>query len=257
MVWNWGRQPDGTYVGSGGGISTNYAIPSWQQGVDMTCNGGSTSMRNLPDVACVADGIWVIVNNGEQGVAAGTSAAAPLWAGFAALVNRAGRGQRPAQRRVYQPGHLCHRQIVEVCLRLPRHHDRQQHQCLLQPQQFFACPGYDLCTGWGTPTGSNLISALLAPPVALRITPATPLTFTGPFGGPFRPAVQGFVLTNDSNAPLSWTLANTAPWLNVSPAGGTLTNGGPAATVTVTLTAAASSLPVGSYARHAVVHQPE
>ena len=113
--------------------------------------------------------------------------------------------------------------------------------------KFFASPGYDLCTGWGTPTGSNLISALLAPPAALRITPAAPLTFTGPFGGPFRPASQGFVLTNDSNALLSWTVANPATWLNVSPTGGTLTNGGPAATATVTLTAAASSLPVGSY----------
>ena len=113
--------------------------------------------------------------------------------------------------------------------------------------KFFASPGYDLCTGWGTPTGSNLISALLAPPAALRITPAAPLTFTGPFGGPFRPASQGFLLTNDSNALLSWTVTNPATWLNVSPASGTLTNGGPAATVTVTLTSAASSLPVGSY----------
>jgi hypothetical protein len=82
---------------------------------------------------------------------------------------------------------------------------------------------------------------------ALR-PPATPLAFTGPFGGPFRPAAQGFVLTNDSNAPLSWTMANAAPWLNVSSASGTLTNGGPTATVTVTLTPAASILPVGSTA---------
>jgi hypothetical protein len=28
---------------------------------------------------------------------------------------------------------------------------------------FLAVPGYDLCTGWGSPTGSNLINAL-APP---------------------------------------------------------------------------------------------
>ena len=35
-----------------------------------------------------ADGIWVVVNNGEQGVIGGTSASAPLWAGFAALVNQ-------------------------------------------------------------------------------------------------------------------------------------------------------------------------
>ena len=25
---------------------------------------------------------------------------------------------------------------------------------------FYAVPGYDLCTGWGTPAGSNLINAL-------------------------------------------------------------------------------------------------
>ena len=30
------------------------------------------------------------------------------------------------------------------------------------PNRFFAVPGYDLCTGWGTPNGSNLINALIA-----------------------------------------------------------------------------------------------
>ncbi|HYG33346.1 MAG TPA: immunoglobulin domain-containing protein, partial [Clostridia bacterium] len=34
----------------------------------------------------------------------------------------------------------------------------------LSPERFFAVPGYDLCTGWGTPTGSNLINALAPPP---------------------------------------------------------------------------------------------
>ncbi|MGD0258926.1 MAG: choice-of-anchor tandem repeat GloVer-containing protein [Verrucomicrobiota bacterium] len=247
-VWNAGRQPNGTYVGSGGGSSTNYAIPNWQQGVDMTCNGGSTAMRNLPDVACVAAGIWLIADHGEQGVIGGTSAAAPLWAGFAALINQqaAASGQpsvgfiNPA---IYAIGKSSSYALV--------FHDittgNTTNGCC-GPNKFFACPGYDLCTGWGTPNGSNLISALLVPPVPLSITPATPLAFTGPFGGPFRPAAQGFVLTNDGNAPLSWTLANTAPWLSVSPASGMLTNGGPAATVAVTLTGAASSLAVGNYA---------
>ena len=31
------------------------------------------------------------------------------------------------------------------------------------PSKFFAVAGYDLCTGWGTPTGSNLINALVTP----------------------------------------------------------------------------------------------
>ena len=247
-VWNPGKQPDGTYVSSGGGTSTNQAIPSWQQGLDMSGNGGSTSLRNLPDVACVADDIWVIVNNGEQGAAGGTSASAPLWAGFAALVNQqAAASGRPSvgciNPAIYAIGKsssyasafhdITSGNITNGCCGLNR---------------FFACPGYDLCTGWGTPIGAGLISALLSPPVPLRVTPATSLMFTGPFGGPFRPAVQGFVLTNDSNAPLSWSLANTAPWLSVSPTAGSLTNGRSAVTVSVTLTAAGSSLPVGSYA---------
>jgi subtilase family serine protease len=95
---------DGSWVSeaawpaSGGGVSAGYAIPLWQQAVNMTANQGSTAMRNIPDVACLAEeAIWVIVNHGEQGVVGGTSAAAPLWAGFTALVNQqaAAIGQLP------------------------------------------------------------------------------------------------------------------------------------------------------------------
>src|SRR5262249_5167041 len=46
--WN---QADGT---TGGGISATFSIPAWQQGINMSNNLGSTSMRNLPDVAMIA-----------------------------------------------------------------------------------------------------------------------------------------------------------------------------------------------------------
>jgi uncharacterized repeat protein (TIGR03803 family) len=61
--------------------------------------------------------------------------------------------------------------------------------------------------------------------------------------------VQGFVLTNDSSGPLSWSVANIyiSPWLDFAPAGGTLTNGGTAGAVNLTLTSMASTLQVGSY----------
>src|SRR6202023_2248839 len=53
---------ESTWVGSGGGVSANYAIPSWQHGMDMSANGGSSTMRNVPDVAVLADNaIWAIV----------------------------------------------------------------------------------------------------------------------------------------------------------------------------------------------------
>ena len=195
----------GEPVASSGGFGTNYAIPDWQRGIDMTCNGGSTTMRNIPDVACVAADIWLIANNGEQFSGAGTSAAAPLWAGFAALVNQQAAANGQPGIGFINPAIYA---IGKSSAYAAAFHDTttgNNTNACCGAARFFACPGYDLGTGWGTPTGSNLIAALLAPPPALRISPATPLTFTGPSGGPFRPAAQTFVLTNDSNAPLSWS----------------------------------------------------
>ncbi len=91
-------QSETVWPESSGGISGNYPIPVWQQGVNMMLNQGSTTMRNVPDVACLADTvIWLIYNRGDQATVGGTSAAAPLWAGFAALANQqaAVNGQTP------------------------------------------------------------------------------------------------------------------------------------------------------------------
>jgi uncharacterized repeat protein (TIGR03803 family) len=67
-VWNDGNTPPGWdgsgYLGSGGGISVSYPIPSWQKGLDMSANRGSTTKRNFPDVAIVAEN-FVIVANGS------------------------------------------------------------------------------------------------------------------------------------------------------------------------------------------------
>ncbi len=60
-VWNWNNGN-----GSGGGISTQYAIPAWQQSVSMTANMGSTTMRNVPDVAMTADNVYVRADGEDQ-----------------------------------------------------------------------------------------------------------------------------------------------------------------------------------------------
>ncbi|HYV30310.1 MAG TPA: S53 family peptidase [Candidatus Binatia bacterium] len=239
---------EATWPASGGGTSTSYAIPIWQQGVSMAANQGSTAMRNIPDVACLGDdAIWVIVNNGEQGVVGGTSAAAPLWAGFTALVNQqaAASGQPPVG--FVNPAIYAIAQGPDY---LSVFHDitTGNNTNDSSPNKFFAVAGYDLCTGWGTPTGSNLIQALLAPADPLRISPQTDVSFRGPVGGPFSPAAQNYLLTNGGATSLNWRLANDAPWLSVSPASGALAVGGPVATVTGTLTSIASNRSVGSYA---------
>jgi len=82
-VWNWGNG-----IGSGGGISTSYSLPSWQNSINLGASHGSAKRRNVPDVAMTADNIFVVANNGQQLNVAGTSCAAPLWAAFMALVNQ-------------------------------------------------------------------------------------------------------------------------------------------------------------------------
>jgi subtilase family serine protease len=81
-----------TLAASGGGVSTQFAQPSWQAGL------GDPSGRNVPDVALAAAGIhdgYVIALNGALSTAGkapytvgGTSAAAPVFAGIVALLNQ-------------------------------------------------------------------------------------------------------------------------------------------------------------------------
>ncbi|HWY31039.1 MAG TPA: protease pro-enzyme activation domain-containing protein, partial [Candidatus Acidoferrum sp.] len=240
-------QSETAWPDSSGGISGNYPIPVWQQGVNMMLNQGSSTMRNVPDVACLADTvIWLIYNRGDAATVGGTSASAPLWAGFAALANQqaAANGQPPIgfiNPAIYAAaGSSSYTTIF---------HDitTGNNTNSSSPNHFFAVPGYDLCTGWGTPAGSNLINALLAPPDALQINPAAILSFTGTGGNLFIPSIQTYTLTNDGLNALNWGLMNTSLWLSASSSNGTLSAGGPAVTVNITPASSLTNLPAGTY----------
>jgi hypothetical protein len=83
-------------------------------------------------------------------------------------------------------------------------------------------------------------------PDDLRIAPLAGFVASGPVGGPFIPNTMTFVLTNVGSNSLTWAAANTNTWLSISPTGGTLSPGGPAGSITATVTAA-NSLPMGVY----------
>ena len=80
---------------TGGGISSYWPIPFYQT-VEVpsgyvTNNGGSSTFRNVPDVAAVADlftGVSVYSKiNGGWIIIGGTSVSAPIWAGYITLLN--------------------------------------------------------------------------------------------------------------------------------------------------------------------------
>ena len=162
VVWSFFNSDTGSNASSGG-YSSIYPIPPWQQGISMVNNQGSTTFRNLPDVALTAANIFVIADDGQVLDGFGTSAATPLWAAFTALVNQQGAsvGLPPVgfiNPAVYAIG-KARSSVYNAAF-----HDITvgNNTNLVSSNEFYAVTGYDLCTGWGSPTGSDLIN-MLAP----------------------------------------------------------------------------------------------
>jgi hypothetical protein len=249
-VWNWGLY-NGSYEGSSGGISSSYAIPSWQTNLGMTASHGSTSFRNIPDVALTADNVYVYEGNGSTATYGGTSCAAPLWAGFLALVNQqlainTGSATNSAgfiNPAVYAIGKGANANYsYSACFHDITSGNNYWSSSLTN---FPAVTGFDLCTGWGTPT-VGLITALAGAPDPLGISPAAGGAFSGVAGGPFSPASTNLRLTNTGTSSLAWSLITPSVWLNVSATNGTLASG-QFTNLTARLTATASNLATGTY----------
>ena len=144
-VWN-----DGASGGaSGGGVSTFFELPAWQAGLKTAASAASTSaltMRGVPDVAGNADpetGYKVRID-GTNTVIGGTSAVAPLWAALVARLNQA------AARPVGDFHALLYQNAAAL-------RDITQGN----NGDFAAAPGWDACTGLGSPNGTALAKLLL------------------------------------------------------------------------------------------------
>ena len=151
-VWN--DLPNGG--ATGGGVSDMFPLPTWQEGFDVpspTVQGGG---RGVPDVSGDADpntGYNILVD-GESAVVGGTSAVAPLWAGLVARINQA-TGKATGKTIGYL-NPLLYTQAVEA----EGFHDITQGN----NGAFSAGPGWDACTGLGSPDGVPLEAALTGAP---------------------------------------------------------------------------------------------
>ncbi len=155
-------ESESAWVGSGGGISTNgFAIPSYQQisGVINSSNGGSTTLRNVPDVAAEANtDNYYCANGGCHEGVGGTSLAAPRWAGFLALVNQ--------QAAINGNSSIGFLNPTIYAIGTGSSYGSEFHDITSgnngdgSGNSYSAVTGYDLATGWGSPNGQGLISAL-------------------------------------------------------------------------------------------------
>jgi subtilase family serine protease len=146
---------------SGGGISPDkIAIPAWQKlsGVITSTNKGSTTYRNGPDVSANANFTFYVCADQTTCTAneyGGTSFAAPMWAGFIALVNqqRAANGKSTIG--------FINLDIYPENLTAATYSADFHDITSGKSGSYSAVTGYDLVTGWGSPKAA-LITELAA-----------------------------------------------------------------------------------------------
>ena len=150
-VWNDLSKGEGA---TGGGVSDFFPLPTYQDGFDVpspTVQGGG---RGVPDVSGDADpntGYNILVD-GENAVFGGTSAVAPLWAALVARINQ----------QMGKPVGFLNPLIYAQAVEASGFHDITEGN----NGSFSAGPGWDACTGLGSPDGVPLEAVLTGTPAA-------------------------------------------------------------------------------------------
>jgi kumamolisin len=144
VVWN-----ESSDSATGGGVSDFFPVPDYQNAISIpSANQGGHKGRGVPDVGGDADpatGYQVRVD-GQEFVIGGTSAVAPLWAGLIALMN---------QKLGHPVGFL--NPLLYGSLS-----GNGSFQDITKGSNgaYTSKSGWDACTGWGSPNGKDLLSAL-------------------------------------------------------------------------------------------------
>jgi len=161
-VWN---DPSTPPTGAGGGgISSQWPMPSWQAGPGVInrysskapCQATSGYCREVPDVSASADYQahgYIFVWNSKWVMNGGTSAAAPLWAGILADIDSQGS---PATREGFLNPRLYSLPSGTLNdIRTGGNDYTGTHQ-----GKYPATAGYDMASGLGSPIAAKLSQAL-------------------------------------------------------------------------------------------------
>ena len=144
VVWN--DQPQGGGA-TGGGVSDVFPLPAWQAGANVPPPASAHGGRGVPDVSGDADPAtgYTIRVDGKTVVMGGTSAVAPLWAGLIAVANQ----QNGASAGFIQPA-----------IYAKKNRNAFFDTTIGNNGSFNAGPGWDACTGLGSPIAPRLINAV-------------------------------------------------------------------------------------------------
>ncbi len=230
-------QSETAWVDSGGGISPdNIGIPAWQQlsGVINSTNRGSTTLRNGPDVSANANFTFYTCADQTACLAneyGGTSFAAPMWAGYIALVNE----------KLAKKGPVGFLNPTIYAQNVTSDYAADFHDITSGTSgSYSAVNGYDLVTGWGSPN-SGLLAALTGsttqpPALTISASPSSLSVKAGAGGSStVTTAASGglnSVVGLSSSAPTGITVAFNPPSI-AAPGSGSST-----ATITVASTVA-------------------
>jgi subtilase family serine protease len=230
----WGTGYCTGYCASSGGISpdgismaawsSTYGLPDYQADVADASNGGSASLRNVPDVAANAGSGIYICPLAECGGWIGTSLASPLWAGYTALINQQAEAAGKPTAGFINPA-------IYVIGKGSNYGSDFHDMTSGSNGGFNAVTGYDLVTGWGSPNGQNLINALSGVTVTPSSTCHVVYTINSEWAGAFNATIT---IYNTSTTTLNyWTLTwNFANGQTITQAwGGAATESGAAVTV--------------------------
>jgi kumamolisin len=144
------------WTDSGGGISPDkFAIPSWQTAAAAKCASCSQSYRNGPDVSANANFTFYVCADQTTCTAneyGGTSFAAPMWAGYLALINQQSLANGNKTLGFINPSLYS--------IGASSSYGTDFHDITSGSNGYSAATGYDLVTGWGSPYGNGLINTL-------------------------------------------------------------------------------------------------
>jgi kumamolisin len=139
--------------GTTGGFSKEFAVPDYQQSIQMPQTGAGLPGRGVPDLAAAAGSspAYRIVLNGKEKPEEGTSAATPLWAAVIAMAcAKRGRGLGAFHKFLYENPWLCR----EITTGNNRYDEIG----------YYAGPGWNACTGLGVPKGADTVQRLAEMP---------------------------------------------------------------------------------------------
>jgi subtilase family serine protease len=227
------------WVDGGGGISPDrFTIPSWQTAAANGCSSCSKTYRNGPDVSANANFSFYVCADQTTCTAneyGGTSFAAPMWAGYLALVN-----QQAVANGNHTVGFI---NPTLYTIGLGSSYDTDFHDVTSGSNGYSATVGYDLATGWGSPNGSGLISALAGsssgPGFSLSASPTSVTVAQGHAGT----STITSTVTGGFDSAISLSASGQPSGVTVTFNPTSITGAG---TSTMTMTVAASTVP-GTY----------